>query len=367
MRLAVLMSLASPWSRAAVLRLAPACAELRVVTWDAPRSAGYLHAEDDVLAAELAAFRSRIAEVLTLRPAAPGGLVYAAAAPALRRRLRAWRSDVLLTLYGGGYATAAWLCGFRPYAVYAVGSDVAFASGLKRPLARRALEAAALVLVNGRWLADRARALAPRARIEPLYLGVDPDAFPPGRPADPPGIVCARGFLPVYNNEQIVRALALLPPDLPPWTMTFTSAGPGLGAARALAGALLPPAARGRVAFLGGTDGATMAATLRAASVYVSASRSDGTSISLLEALATGLTPVLSDIPPNREWIGGDAAAGSLFPLDDPAALAEKLAAALRDGAARAAAAPRNRRVVMERANSRATIPRLADALAALT
>jgi len=41
----------------------------------------------------------------------------------------------------------------------------------------------------------------------------------------------------------------------------------------------------------------------QAADLYISTSHSDGTSISLLEALASGTPVLLSDIPGNREWI----------------------------------------------------------------
>jgi glycosyltransferase involved in cell wall biosynthesis len=37
--------------------------------------------------------------------------------------------------------------------------------------------------------------------------------------------------------------------------------------------------------------------------LYVSASRTDGSSISLLEALASGRPVIVSDIPGNREWV----------------------------------------------------------------
>lgn len=41
----------------------------------------------------------------------------------------------------------------------------------------------------------------------------------------------------------------------------------------------------------------------RSADFYISASRSDGSSVSLMEALACGLPVIVSDIPGNREWV----------------------------------------------------------------
>lgn len=42
---------------------------------------------------------------------------------------------------------------------------------------------------------------------------------------------------------------------------------------------------------------------LQRSKVYLSATKSDGSSLSLLEALAAGAIPVVSDILSNREWI----------------------------------------------------------------
>ena len=41
----------------------------------------------------------------------------------------------------------------------------------------------------------------------------------------------------------------------------------------------------------------------RAADLYISSSHSDGTSISLLEAIASGVPVLLTDIPSNKEWV----------------------------------------------------------------
>ncbi|HEV2698478.1 MAG TPA: glycosyltransferase family 4 protein [Terriglobales bacterium] len=45
----------------------------------------------------------------------------------------------------------------------------------------------------------------------------------------------------------------------------------------------------------------------RAATAYVSCAQSDGTSVSLLEAMATGLPVLVTDIPSNREWVREEA------------------------------------------------------------
>jgi glycosyltransferase involved in cell wall biosynthesis len=59
--------------------------------------------------------------------------------------------------------------------------------------------------------------------------------------------------------------------------------------------------------------------------IYVSTSLSDSTSVSLLEAMALGPIPIVTDIPGNREWIE-DRENGFLFPVSDHHALAKVMA-----------------------------------------
>ena len=61
-----------------------------------------------------------------------------------------------------------------------------------------------------------------------------------------------------------------------------------------------------------------------AADLYVSASHSDGSSVSLMESLASGLPALVSDIPGNREWImPGEN--GWWFPDGDAEAMAQAI------------------------------------------
>jgi hypothetical protein len=66
----------------------------------------------------------------------------------------------------------------------------------------------------------------------------------------------------------------------------------------------------------------------RIADLYLSASHSDGTSISLLEAMACGRPALVSDIPGNREWVQ-PGVNGWLFPDGDEKALAQAIVRAV--------------------------------------
>ena len=58
------------------------------------------------------------------------------------------------------------------------------------------------------------------------------------------------------------------------------------------------------------------------ADVYISPSHVDGSSVSLMEAMACGLPCLVSDIPANKEWVT-EGENGWLFPDGDADALAE--------------------------------------------
>ncbi len=79
-----------------------------------------------------------------------------------------------------------------------------------------------------------------------------------------------------------------------------------------------------RVAFPGRLKQGELPAYYRAADLYLSASHSDGSSVSLLEALACGKPVLVSDIPANREWITAGEQ-GWFFPDGEYEALAQAI------------------------------------------
>jgi glycosyltransferase involved in cell wall biosynthesis len=85
-----------------------------------------------------------------------------------------------------------------------------------------------------------------------------------------------------------------------------------------------------RVHLLGTVAHAQVETLMRAADLFVSGSHSEGSGYALLEALACGVSPVVTDIPSFRALIGGSRV-GHLWPCGDAAALAAALVNAAAD------------------------------------
>ena len=84
------------------------------------------------------------------------------------------------------------------------------------------------------------------------------------------------------------------------------------------------PHLAGRVHLLGGVPHARIETLLRAADLFVSGSRAEGSGYAALEALACGVTPVLTDIPAFRA-LTGNGRIGHLWPCGDAKRLADEL------------------------------------------
>ena len=117
-----------------------------------------------------------------------------------------------------------------------------------------------------------------------------------------------------------------------------------------------------RVHFGGQVSNADLPRYYRAADLYLSASHSDGSSVSLMEALGCGRPVLVSDIPGNVEWIK-PGAQGWLFPDGDEAALeAGMLGAAMLETAQREEMGRAARALAEARADWSRNFPRLLDA-----
>ena len=78
-----------------------------------------------------------------------------------------------------------------------------------------------------------------------------------------------------------------------------------------------------KIKLVGRVPNAGLPVYLNASDVYISTSLSDGTSLSLLEAMACGLGLVVSDVPAIKEWVGPGN--GIMIPRKDSDAVASAL------------------------------------------
>jgi len=294
-------------------------------------------------------------------PAAPlpGVLRYPLAVPALRRALAAFQPDLVDAHYVPNYGLMAALAGRRPFTIAAWGSDLLLAAGrdpFQRARARFAMSHASLVLCDAENLAAAARrAGAPAELVRAMPWGVDRERFRPAAAREPGLIASVRMHEPVYDLPTVIRGLAPLLAAPGAAHVVFAGDGSRRAELEQLAREILPA---GRYQFTGRIPVAEMAALLARAEVCVSASHSDSTSQSLLEAMAAGAIPVVSDIEGNREWVGpGDGA--QLFAPGDAGALTTGVRTALADAAWAARARERNQEVIARRGDWHVNLARI--------
>ena len=170
-------------------------------------------------------------------------------------------------------------------------------------------------------------------------------------------ILSNRNLLPLYNVSLLIRAIPIVLKEEP--RTKFLIAGDG-SEKKYLESEVEHLNVSTSVQFLGRVAHQEMPNLLGQSDIYVSTSPYDGTSVSLLEALASGAFPVVTDIPSNREWIAeGDN--GFLVPKENENLLAKKIVEAIRDHRLLGEAHEKNRKLVEQRAYWRENIKKIAE------
>jgi glycosyltransferase involved in cell wall biosynthesis len=134
-------------------------------------------------------------------------------------------------------------------------------------------------------------------------------------------LLSTRGWAPIYGVEELARAFVGAARQRPELRLLMLGNGPQAGLLRKI---FMSAGMLDRVHFPGQISQKNLPKYYRAADLYISASHSDGTSISLLEALSCGLPVLLSDIPGNKEWVE-PGRQGWLFPEGNVASLTEAI------------------------------------------
>ena len=212
------------------------------------------------------------------------------------------------------------------------------------------------MIADSENLAAAARALGAAAdTVVALPWGIDLERFRPAAAREPGLILSTRMHEPVYDLPAIIEGVRPVLDQRPQARLVIAGDGSLRRALERLAARRLPA---GRTTFVGRLSPEELAGWLGRAELYLSAARSDSTSVSLLEAMACGAIPVVCDLEGNREWVG-EGEGARLFRAGDPADAARAIGLALADPDWAARARARNRREVEARADCTVNMARV--------
>lgn len=205
----------------------------------------------------------------------------------------------------------------------------------------------------------------PDNRIVTFPWGIDHGQFHPRASAsklrqelgwdDAPVLISTRTWEPLYSIHTLVEAFAALRQDFPASRLLLLGDGSqdaGLRAQISTLGLSEYVHAPGRITYDALPD------YFNLADVYVSTALSDGSSLSLLEAMACGLPAIVTAGYGNLEWVQ-PGRNGWLVPPSDAAALSNALREALSNAPLRHSMGRSNAALVREKADWTKNFPQL--------
>ncbi len=226
-------------------------------------------------------------------------------------RLAAWLREVdadwINAHYLSSHGTLAWLArklGVRArLAASAWGSDILVAPERSRAMrwaTGRVLRDAALCTSDSAHMAQRMRALGAR-EVMTFPFGLDALPSADALAAKEPRLFFAnRGLEDIYAPLRVLSLFASAAAAWPDARLIVANDG---SMREAMARRAAQLGLDGRVEFTGRLDADAQSRCYARARWYLSVPRSDSVSVSVLEAMAHGCVPILSDLPANRELV----------------------------------------------------------------
>ena len=280
-----------------------------------------------------------------------------------RRMIKKLKPDIVHAHYATSGGVAALVCGFHPAVVTVHGSDLTngIKSSVWRPILKKVFTYADCINVVSENLAEMVLSLGISGnKIETFTPGVDTGKFSyvDKRKYDPSRalkLVCTRRLEPVFDHFTIIDALTKLKEKGINFQMTYVGEGSLLGEMKQRISNL---GLSDKVNLMGRIPNDKMPDVLAEQDVYLSASLWDGASLSLLEAMAVGIFPIVSDIKANSAWIK-NGFNGMLHKIGNANDLANCILQFIHEPEIAQKAGPYNRKIVMEKADRNTNMKRL--------
>jgi len=261
--------------------------------------------------------------------------------------------DVFHSLYATSYGITGALCGFHPYVITALGTDVLISpqqSKIYKRLLRFAFSKADWITSMSDFMKKVIHEMGvANEKISTVPFGIDPEIFNDENrsvPNDAFIVTSTRNFERIYNIPHLINAIANIRNQIPNLHLNLVGSGSLKGELEAL---INIRQLNDQVTFFGKLKQPEIAEILNKSHVFVSVSLSDGNNISLNEAMACGAFCIATNIPANTQWIE-DSVNGYLVPIDDVEDLAKKIMGAYHHyRELQSKAAPINKKIIAEK------------------
>ena len=161
----------------------------------------------------------------------------------------------------------------------------------------------------------------PRSAVPTAKRPTGRDRRSPRAPVAPFVVFCNRSWESRYGVDVLAKAFVRVARERADVSLLLLGAG---SMAQPIREILMGGNVMDRVQTPGRVAQENLPRWYQMADLYVSPSHVDGSSVSLMEALACGLPALVSDIPANKEWVT-EGANGWLFPDGDANALADRI------------------------------------------
>lgn len=163
-------------------------------------------------------------------------------------------------------------------------------------LVKQTLKRSHVVTADSQDMIEAMNVIVPSDKYVLLQYGIDPI-----QPADKQTIVFSnRLHKKLYRIDQVINYFSAFVQQHPEWKLVIGGTG---DETEGLMNQVKHLNLEDKVEFVGWLQKAENVAWYGKSTIYISIPESDGTSVSVLEAMSAGCIPIVSDLPVSKEWI----------------------------------------------------------------
>ena len=224
----------------------------------------------------------------------------------IRRIIKEINPDIVNAHYLTSYGLIAAIIKDRPLVVSTWGSDILVApkkNSIYKKITQYVLKKSNLVTSDSDFMSKEIERLGcSNEKIITAPMGIEKEIFNSinRNNINDATFLSMRTLCDNSNIDLIIKAFALIAKEYKDSKLVITNSGEKEDELKELINRL---ELNSSVELLGFIDRETVAQLLKDKYIYISIPTSDSTSVTLLEAMASGIFPIVSDLPANSEWI----------------------------------------------------------------